>query len=225
MDCFALLAKTLHFSVRHCEEGEDRRGNPWVAIRVCYNAVPLAASGLLRAARKDVEFSRHCEEGEDRRGNPELATGVCFAAAPLPASGLLPAAGSPPRLKVFALEMTLNFVRHCEVGEDRRGNPESATGVSSAAVSVAAHMDCFALLAMTWFFRLSCAESKRPAVSGVEPACRERSRTAILNPWHFKPLAFDIPPDSGFHVSCRCQPFGLKSVHFFGDPGWVGVCP
>ena len=79
------LATGVSFS-RHCEEGEDRRGNPWVAIGVCYNAVPVAGSpGLLRAARNDVEFSRHCEEGEDRRGNPESATGLYHVAVPVAA--------------------------------------------------------------------------------------------------------------------------------------------
>ena len=72
LDCFAMLAMTLVF-FRHCEEGEDRRGNPWAATGARSSAVLVAGS-----------------------------------------HGFLPATGAPSRLKVIALAMTLNFVRHCE---------------------------------------------------------------------------------------------------------------
>ena len=48
--------------------------------------------------------------------------------------------------------MTLNFARHCEEGEDRRGNPWAANGARSSAVPVAGPLDCFAMLAMTLGF-------------------------------------------------------------------------
>ena len=48
-----------------------------------------------------------------------------------------------------SLAMTLIFFRHCEEGEDRRDNPEPATGVRYALMPVEASLDCFALLAMT----------------------------------------------------------------------------
>ena len=44
-----MLAMTLNF-FRRCEEGEDRRGNPWVTIGLCCTSVPVAGShGLLPA--------------------------------------------------------------------------------------------------------------------------------------------------------------------------------
>ena len=61
------------------------------------------------------------------------------------------------------LAMTLNFfLRHCEEGEDRRGNPESATGVCSAAVPLAGPLDCFVSLAMTLNFYPSLRGGRRP---------------------------------------------------------------
>ena len=43
LDCFASLAMTLNFFLRHCEEGGDRRGNPWVGSGCVMPPVPLAA--------------------------------------------------------------------------------------------------------------------------------------------------------------------------------------
>ena len=69
------------------------------------------------------------------------------------------------------LAMTLNFFRHCEEGEDRRGNPEPAIGVSSAAVPVAGSHGLLRDARNDEVFS--------SAVCGVEPACRKWGRTGL----------------------------------------------
>ena len=90
----------------------------------------------------------------------------------------------PPGLLRFARNDDFSL-RHCEEGEDRRSNPgDRPSERDRAQCPGPAHMDCFALLAMTIFL---CVIARR---AKTDAACRERSRTAIQRWGHWGGLVF-----------------------------------
>ena len=152
---------------------------PWIglseSVTPARRARPLALNQAERRSIMTLNFSVIA-----RRAETDAAIHGC-------ARGLLRCrsrSGLPGLLRFTRNDKFLP--RHCEEGEDRRGNPEPATGVCYAPVPVAAPLDCFAMLAMTLNLFPSLRGGRRPTWQsrighrGLLRPCARRGSAGLL---------------------------------------------